>query len=716
MFRLLSRAAAGAVVMFCVCVPAFAQSITFLPRQDYATGDDPRSAAFGDFNGDGKVDMVVANNAALGTGNPTLSVFAGNGAGGFVPLSTTPLTDPFPYYITSADFNGDGRLDLIIAHVDSSKLSILLGNGDGTFSSPRPVPTSGKPFSVTAARMDSDGIVDLVVANYQATAGGTGNVEVLLGNGDGTFHSAGTWLPAGSGAFYVAIADFNKDSIPDIAASLDGNVGILLGNGDGTMRFGPVVSGAGARGIVAGDFNGDGTPDFAVTSWAASSKAVVALGNGDGTFQTPTNVSTGASNPWGIAASDFNGDGIVDLVTANYQDSTISVLAGNGNGTFQAPIIVRTGFAPYFAGISDFNADGMSDLAVANSGSNTISIVLNNAAPAGSIWNTPTNAIAGQNSLTKVGGCDGCYDAGASTKATIASGDAYVDFRFPDPMALARGGIAHAFSVTSGFSQDFAIRVQSGSAEIRENGIYRTDTPFTSATVFRIAVQKGVVTYAKDGNVFYTSAAPVQYPFVFGAILGTANSAIDAVNLVQGAPPGGGGSGGTGGGTGGGGGSGSGGSTGGPQPATWTSMSNVSFAGKSVQKTSGCDGCFDAFIETSQTVGTNGYVEFTLDNATPLLMAGLAQTFTPGNGLSIDFGIRIQGGHAEARENGAYRSEIVAQAGSVFRISISGGVVSYSKDGFVFYTGPASAGPFNFVILFGNRGASISNATISNGP
>src|SRR6185503_4687426 len=135
--------------------------------------------------------------------------------------SNTISTNTFPYYITSADFNGDGRLDLAIAHVENLQLSILLGNGNGTFRSPLTVPTVGKPFSVTAARINGDSIVDLVVASYTGPNGaGSGNVQVLLGNGDGTFVSTGTWAPTNSGAFYVAIADFNKDSTADVAVSL----------------------------------------------------------------------------------------------------------------------------------------------------------------------------------------------------------------------------------------------------------------------------------------------------------------------------------------------------------------------------------------------------------------------------------------------------------------------------------------------------------------
>ena len=320
---------------------------------------------------------------------------------------------------------------------------------------------------------------------------------------------------------------------------------------------------------------------------------------------------------------------------------------------------------------------------------------MNNLPPAGSIWATPVNAIAGQNSLTKFGGCDGCYDAGAATKAAVQSGDVSADFRFSNTTELARAGFSHAFTVTDGHSEDFAIRLQNGFAEIREFGIFRGDIAATPGATFRIAIQHGVVTYAKNGTVFYTSSTPVQYPLVFTSILGTANSSIDSVVITSGT---------------------SGSSGGGPHPATWSSMANVSFDGNSVSKPSGFYGCFDAFVTTAATIGANGYAEFTVDSATAFILAGFARNFTQGDGRSIDFGIRMQGGYAEVLENGVHRGGIDVAAGSVFRISLSNGTVSYSKNGFVFYSGPASAGPFAFAALFANLNASISNVMTADAP
>jgi hypothetical protein len=148
----------------------------------------------------------------------------------------------------------------------------------------------------------------------------------------------------------------------------------------------------------------------------------------------------------------------------------------------------------------------------------------------------------------------------------------------------------------------------------------------------------------------------------------------------------------------------------------WTHSDNVTVAGGTVTKTGGCDGCYDSFAQAGQRVGAKGYAEFTIGDPGPLRLAGLAHDFTAGDATSIDFGIRIQTGIAEVRENGVYRTDIPVQAGAVFRIAISEGVVSYSKDGFVFYSGPASKGALSFGALFADPGAAISDVTISNGP
>src|SRR5882724_37144 len=237
-----------------------------------------------------------------------------------LPGVPEPSVGRGPFSVTSGDFNGDGKLDLVTASSRDNNVSVLLGNGDGTFQAA--VNYSVGAFSVTSGDFNGDGKLDLVVA------GGPNNVSVLLGNGDGTFQAAVTYSvgPVGTSPFSVMSGDFNGDGTLDLVAANTGsnNVSVLLGNGDGTFQAAvSYPAGSGPRSVTSGDFNGDGKLDLAVT-WAsqsgASSGVSVLLGNGDGTFQAAVGYSVGpfgTSTPFSVTTGDFNGDENLDLVTAN---------------------------------------------------------------------------------------------------------------------------------------------------------------------------------------------------------------------------------------------------------------------------------------------------------------------------------------------------------------------------------------------------------------
>src|SRR5260221_8858409 len=269
----------AALVLICLAaIPAFAQTFSFLARQDYPAGVDPRPSALGDFDGDGRLDLVTANV----TGG-SLSVFLGNGDGTFRPFSTIPAGTN-PYSIAVADLDGDGTLDLAVAQVSTGGILLFPGHGDGTFDAPHMVATSGFPFSLALGDMNRDGIEDLIVANYTGPAHGSGNIQILLGNGDGTFRSAGTWAPGvNPSPNFAAIADFNGDGIPDVAASLGNRAPVLFGSGNGTLRFRPVLGANFSHGGAVGDFNHHGFQDIAVTADASFGPPTpVYLGDGDG--------------------------------------------------------------------------------------------------------------------------------------------------------------------------------------------------------------------------------------------------------------------------------------------------------------------------------------------------------------------------------------------------------------------------------------------------
>ena len=349
-----------------------------------ALGERPGPGAIGDVNGDGKLDLVVPNtNADTALFHPdTVSVLLGNGDGTFQSPNAFATADA-PFSVAIADLNGDGKPDLALGNIDTSlvdTLSVLLGNGDGTFQAPQNSPMGVTPYSVVAGDFNEDGIPDLAAANLLDDT-----VSVRLGNGDGTFQPRATFA-TGDIPASVAVADLNRDGTLDLAVTNanSGNVSVLLGNGDGTFQAHTTYATAFDTGsVVIGDLNADGKPDLAAVNSNSSTLSVL-LGNGDGTFQAQV-VYAATTQPARVAIGDLNGDGIPDLVTANLQQeplSRISILLGNGDGTLQGQIHYRTGLAPGWVGIGDLNGDGRPDLVTLDLVDETASTLLNNPPPA----------------------------------------------------------------------------------------------------------------------------------------------------------------------------------------------------------------------------------------------------------------------------------------------------------------------------------------------
>jgi FG-GAP-like repeat/Abnormal spindle-like microcephaly-assoc'd, ASPM-SPD-2-Hydin len=275
-----------------------------------------------------------------------------------------------PFAAAPGDFNHDGKLDTVLVDFFTvpGNVAVLLGNGDGTFRSPVYYSVENEPRSVAVGDFNRDGNLDLAVSGE--TSPGNGCISVLFGNGDGTFQPAVN-LPLSAYSTFVAVADFNDDGIPDLLAADFPYISVLLGNGDGTFQppinndsFSPTPPDA----LGVGDFTGDGKLDVVVAGqFDASSQAVVLLGNGDGTFQTGATYTI-LDAPQTVAVADFRNIGKLDLAIGSYLFSEVGVLLGNGDGTFQGMVPYNTAGATDLVAVDDFNVDGKLDIATTEVG------------------------------------------------------------------------------------------------------------------------------------------------------------------------------------------------------------------------------------------------------------------------------------------------------------------------------------------------------------
>ena len=361
-----------------------APTYSAIPSQTPTNVPVTNSIAVADFNGDGKLDV-----AATSLPENYVSVFLGQGgsklaAGTNIAIPQSSSGPAGPAFVVARDFNGDGKPDLALADQQSNSVSILLGNGDGTFQTPLTYAAGANPQYLAIGDFNGDGKPDLAVANSASlTPTASGNISILLNNGNGTFQSAANYT-AGTHPYAIVIGDFNGDGKLDLAVVNDGAIGgtdkgglwILLGNGDGTFRAATNIGvGQNPVHLAAADINGDGKLDLiiATTSRPGAGSLAILLGKGDGTFQTPVLATTFNLPQW-ISILDINGDGIPDIVDAEQGD--LGYFQGNGDGTFQSEVPFPGGENPSALAVADFNGDKLPDLAVAD-GAGGISILLN---------------------------------------------------------------------------------------------------------------------------------------------------------------------------------------------------------------------------------------------------------------------------------------------------------------------------------------------------
>jgi hypothetical protein len=345
-------------------------------RATFSTNPSPASITTGDFNRDGKMDLAVAS---ILDSFQQVQVFLGSGDGTFAAPASYGVGN-IPRFISAIDLNHDGNLDLVVATGDdrSGGVSVLLGNGDGTFQPAMNFDTVAQyPIDLVFGDFNGDHKIDVAMPfSFCACLG------VLLGNGDGTFREPPifTNLPSFSPQA-LAAGYFKGDGNLDLAVSQQfgssSGIQILLGNGDGTFRIGGAYPvGPSPEALVAVDLNKDQKTDLAVAEFQGIGVAVL-LGNGDGTFLPA--VEYPVDFALSVTFADMNGDGVLDLVLGSNPISggAASVLLGNGDGTFQPAMNFPAGLFSSFAAVGDFNGDHRTDVAVADYLSNTVEILLN---------------------------------------------------------------------------------------------------------------------------------------------------------------------------------------------------------------------------------------------------------------------------------------------------------------------------------------------------
>ncbi len=421
--------------------------------------------ATGDFNEDGKPDLAILN------ADNSISIFLGNGDGTFTAKASAGTLGG-GLGVLVGDFNGDGKLDLVTGNAAGTAVVVLPGNGDGTFGTSVMTPIAGSPAAV--GDFNGDGKPDVVVETAGGPSpgvvdGGTiANVTVLLGNGDGTFTSSAASATGVIEDAAIAVADFNGDGKLDLAAggpSLatndadydSGTVTVLLGNGDGTFKAPVTIASPSGftMSIAAVDLNGDGKPDLVVSN--EENPAVMAsysgvfltlLGNGDGTFTNAAASGSGffQGSAASIAIADFNGDGKPDLALASEFYDAITIQLGNGDGTFTATPTSTVSSMGQTLVTADFNGDGLPDLAAGSSQPNSAFILLDSVTETATVTAANVAPVGTGTHLVEASyPGDTNYSASTSNTVPLLAGTPVISV---SPVTLPMGMVRSAYSQT----------------------------------------------------------------------------------------------------------------------------------------------------------------------------------------------------------------------------------------------------------------------------
>ena len=351
----------------------------------FPTGTAPGSVEIADFNGDGKFDIVVANEQSH-----DVTILLGDGKGKFTPTKGSPFpAGHLPNDIAIGDFNRDAKLDLAVANHEEKHLTVLLNDGNGGFTpapnSPVAVEVRPHVHGVATGDLNGDGNLDLVTDSW-----GDDQVAILFGDGKGGFGTPGTFVKVGKRPYQRhRVADVNGDGKADIiTTNTEGNnVTVLLSDGRGgfKQRAGsPFPCGDSPFNFAVGDVNGDGKVDLAVVDSPSSMAEgrgkdglAVLLGNGNGGFAVLAGspFATGKT-PNRVAMGDVNGDGVHDIAVSSPDDNNITLFLMNSRGTVASSSTIAVGGKPKGLAIRDLNGDGKADMVVTNNGDDAVTVML----------------------------------------------------------------------------------------------------------------------------------------------------------------------------------------------------------------------------------------------------------------------------------------------------------------------------------------------------
>jgi hypothetical protein len=481
--------------------------------QPLGSGSQPYAVVTGDFTGVGNAGIAFTN-----FGGRSVSVLNGNGNGTFRSALTYEV-GANPVAIGVADFNQDGRADLVVVNKGSNNVHILLGVGDGTFIVQSSFAVSTSPSAVAVADFNGDGKPDIAVSNQ-----GDANVSIFLGNGDGTFQSMGR-PGCGPSPSSIAAGDVNGDGKVDLVVTNFGSASVyasvLLGNGDGTFQAPASVAGIATKpvGLALGDFNGDGKLDLAVSD-QASFGVFVFIGNGNGTFKTPVGYGAAAGGSVSIGVGDLNGDGKIDLAVANQTSNNVSVFLGNGDGTFQTPTSYPTGAQPTSVAVNDFDQDGRTDLVVANQGSGNLSLLLA-LAPQLKFATQPTNVAAGS-PLPAI-----------TVQVLDANGNVDTTYNGPVNLSSAPGGINALVNASKGIAMFTGLVLNAnGTYTLVASAVgYRSGTSnsFTVTAVPTVSIETPVTNSIFAPGLITVSGWALESTSVIGTAISLVQVSVDGV-------------------------------------------------------------------------------------------------------------------------------------------------------------------------------------------